>query len=174
MPWHSGVSANTSHSESWLWRSWDPAWKTNTFPQGRVTDKIQNAFLRPKINLYDVEHLVRKLPPAGFSSKYMCFMKAARFSFEVDEISVQMQKSASVWYSQNTKFYSIWHTGLFFFPCFSPLNGCLKGFIFKLLGNRIHLLTWNALQNDIVFNFCKNCTCSVSNLKRSKNGRISR
>lgn len=74
--------------------------------------------------------------------------------------------------------YSIWHKGFFFFPVFHCETAVSKaGFVFQLLGNWTHLLTWNAicwaLQSDFVFNFCKNYTCSVSNWKISQNGRIS-
>lgn len=73
--------------------------------------------------------------------------------------------------------YSIWHKG-FFFPAFHCETAVWKaGFVFQLLGNWTHLLTWNAicwaLQSDFVLNFCKNYTCSVSDWRRSKNGRIS-
>lgn len=46
-----------------------PNCKTNTFQQGRVTDKIPNTFLCPNINPYDVEYLVRKLLLVGFPPK---------------------------------------------------------------------------------------------------------
>lgn len=60
VPWHGRpagcrVSANVSHREHWfpcsgrLWQSWDPSCKTNTFQQGRVTNKILVTFLLPEI-----------------------------------------------------------------------------------------------------------------------------